>query len=80
MTTEERIKKFEEYFRKKKRQGVQLYWFKYNPHAEFNYDLEDAMEDVEWMLAELKRLTSENEHYREFIDTLRGQMEKELNT
>lgn len=74
----DRLKELEENFQRKKHNNTQLYWFKYNPKAEFNFDLEDAREDVEWMIAEIKRLRKENASYREFIDTIRSQMEQEL--
>ena len=75
---DDRIERIEKYFARKKRNGSQLFWFKYNPKSEYKFDLEDAREDVEWMLAEIKHLREENGKLREFIDSLRAQMEKEL--
>lgn len=75
---QDRIAKFERYFERKKRNNTQLFWFKYNPKAEYGIDLEDAREDIEWMIAEIKRLRQENASYREFIDTIRSQIEHEL--
>jgi hypothetical protein len=74
----DRLERLEKYFERKKRNSTQIYWFKYNPKAEYNFDLEDAREDIEWMIAEIKRLRQENASYREFIDTIRDQIEHEL--
>jgi len=63
---------------RKKRKGNQLCWIVYNPDSEFNYDIEDAMEDIHWMVFEIKRLKEENRHYREFIGSLKEQMVSEL--
>lgn len=75
---DDRIERIERYFARKKRNGSQLFWFKYNPKSEYKFDLEDAREDVEWMLAEIKHMRDENAKLREFIDSLRAQMEREL--
>lgn len=73
-----RLGKIEELLEKKKRGGNQLCWLKYNPNNTYKYDIIDAEEDIAWMIYEIKRLRSENENYREFIDTLRQQMSDEL--
>ncbi len=77
-TNDDRLTKFEEYFERKKRNGHQIFWLKYNPNSEYKFDLEEAREDIEWMVAEINRLREENLHYREFIDALRTQMEEEF--
>jgi hypothetical protein len=74
-----RILLFEKLFKKKKRNNNQLIWAKYNPESQYGFDIESAEEDVEWMIYEIKRLQEENKRFKEFIDTLRKQMEKELN-
>ena len=33
-----------------------VYYSRYNPHAELMYDVEDAEEDVRWMIYEIERL------------------------
>jgi len=75
---EDRLKKVEELFERKKRWKNQLCWIKYNPEAIYKYDIQNAEEDFKWMLYEIKRLRDENETYREFIDSVRAQIEDEI--
>ncbi len=75
---ENRLKELEEKFERKKRNGNSLCWIRYNPASDFDYDVVDAMEDVRWMVFEIKRLQEENRHYKEFIATLKDQMMSEL--
>jgi len=74
----DRLKKLKKLLEKKKREGNQICWLKYNRHSTYNYDIENAEEDVAWMIYEIERLRDENTKYREFIDSLRAQMEGEL--
>lgn len=74
----DRLAELEENFRRKKRNRTQLFWMKYNPEAEYKWDLVDAREDVEWMIAEIKRLREELEMYRELTDELKRQLREEL--
>ncbi|MDC7234218.1 MAG: hypothetical protein PQJ58_13370 [Spirochaetales bacterium] len=75
---DDRLSGLEKKLEQKKRRGHQLYWIKYNPGAEFDYDLTDATEDVRWMIFEIKKLREENEQYREFIASYRKQISEEL--
>ncbi|HKK65745.1 MAG TPA: hypothetical protein VJ967_07810 [Clostridia bacterium] len=75
---EDRLKTIEGLLERKKRQGNQLCWLRYNHGSQFKYDVENAEEDVAWMIFEIKRLREENQNYKEFIDSLRRQMEGEL--
>jgi len=75
---EDRLKKIEQLLERKKRQSNQLCWLRYNHGSQFKYDVENAEEDVAWMIFEIKRLREENQNYKEFIDSLRRQMEGEL--
>jgi hypothetical protein len=74
----DRIEKFEKLFKRRKRNKNQLCWITYNPRAEYSFDIENAEEDVEWMIYEIKRLKEENMRLKEFIDAIRFQMEDEL--
>lgn len=74
----DRLTDLEEKLAKKKNQGHQLFWIKYNPGAEFDYNIIDATEDVHWMIYEIKRLREENSHYKEFIESYKDQIKKEL--
>ncbi|MCF7915375.1 MAG: hypothetical protein K9L66_09420 [Spirochaetaceae bacterium] len=75
---EDRLKKIEQLLERKKRQNNQLCWLRYNHSSQFKYEVENAEEDVAWMVFEIKRLREENQNYKEFIDSLRRQMEGEL--
>ncbi|OHD75254.1 MAG: hypothetical protein A2177_12600 [Spirochaetes bacterium RBG_13_68_11] len=35
------------------------YWSAYNPSSSFLYDVEDAGDDIQWLLAEVTRLREE---------------------
>ena len=76
---DDRLKRVEELFERKMKWKNQLCWIKFNPQAIYKYDIQNAEEDFEWMIYEIKRLREENAAYREFIDALRGQIENELN-
>lgn len=74
----DRLSDLEKNFERKKKYGTQLYWIKYNRSAEYAFDLVDAREDVEWLIAELRQLRSENSHLREMLAVLRDQLHNDL--
>lgn len=74
----DRLQEIEDLLARKKRQGNQLCWLKYNRNAEMKYDIVNAEEDIRWMIYEIKRLREENHNYKEFIDAVRKQMATEL--
>ena len=74
----DRLEELEANFRRKKHHGTQLFWVKYNPEAKFKFDLIDAREDVEWMVAEIKRLREENAMLREMVESLKSQITDEI--
>ncbi len=74
----DRLREIEALLQVKKRQGNQLCWLKYNRNAEMKYDIQNAEEDIRWMIYEIKRLREENQNYKEFIDSIRKQMANEL--
>jgi hypothetical protein len=74
----DRLSELENKLALKKRNGSQLIWMKYNPNAEFDYDISDATEDIRWMIFEIKKLREENIQYREFINSYKAQMKEEL--
>jgi hypothetical protein len=41
---------------KRKIKGRRLYYSSYNPHSTYMYDVEDAEDDVLWLIAEVERL------------------------
>ncbi|MBN2656974.1 MAG: hypothetical protein JXR86_07930 [Spirochaetales bacterium] len=75
----DRLEKVEELLKRKKRNGNQICWIKYNPDAELSYDIVDAEEDIKWMIYEIRRLQNENRELKEFAETLRDQISEELN-
>ena len=76
----ERLDELERKCKRQKRHGTQLLWVKYNPSAEYRYDLVDAREDIEWMIAEIRRLREENASLREGLDALREQLRTEIDS
>lgn len=74
----DRLDKLEELLRRKKRNGNQICWIKYNPNSEMNYDVNDAEEDIKWMIFEIKKLRHENTELRNFAETVRDQISEEL--
>lgn len=74
----DRLQEIEDLLERKKRQGNQLCWLKYNRNADMKYDIVNAEEDIRWMIYEIKRLREENHNYKEFIDSIRTQMATEL--
>lgn len=74
----DRLEKVEELLKRKKRNGNQICWIKFNPDAELSYDVVDADEDIKWMLYEIKRLRDENKELKEFVEAMRDQMKEEL--
>ncbi len=47
-----------EYIRKRMK-GNRVYYSSYNPGSTYMYDVEDAREDLLWLVAEVERLRSE---------------------
>ncbi len=68
----------EELLERKKRNKTQICWIKYNPDSDMNYDINDAEEDIKWMVYEIKKLKEENKELKEFVETLRDQIKEEL--
>ncbi len=74
----DRLAELEENFRRRKHNRTQLYWMKYNPAADYKWDLVNAKEDVEWMISEIKRLREELAIYKEFTEELKRQLQNEI--
>jgi hypothetical protein len=41
---------------KRKIKGKKVYYSSYNPRATYMYDVEDAEDDILWLIAEIERL------------------------
>ncbi len=64
---------------KEKRKRSKVYYSTYNPGNDLLYDIEDADEDISWMIYEIERLRGENKELKEFIEYVkRHYMEKNL--
>ncbi len=63
-----------EYIKKKREKG-KIYYSAYNPGSELLYDIEDADEDINWMIYEIERLRRENRELKKFIDYIKEQKE-----
>lgn len=75
----DRLDNLEALLKRKKRNGNQICWIKYNPDSAMSYDIIDAEEDIEWMIYEIKLLRRENKELKEFAKALRDQIVEELN-
>jgi len=58
---------------KEKKKKSRVYYSTYNPGNDLLYDIEDAEEDVSWMIYEIERLRSENKELKEFIAYVKKQ-------
>jgi len=74
----DRLDQIEALLKRKKRNGNQICWIKYNPDSDMSYDVTDAEEDIEWMVYEIKQLRRENKELKEFAKVLRDQISEEL--
>lgn len=74
----DRLDNIEALLKRKKQNGNQICWIKYNPESDMSYDVVDAEEDIEWMIYELKQLRRENKELKEFAKALRDQISEEL--
>lgn len=74
----DRLDEVEALLKRKKQNGNQICWIKYNPESDMSYDVIDAEEDIEWMVYEIKLLRRENKELKEFAKALRDQITEEL--
>lgn len=65
---------------KRERRGNRLCWIRSNPDSTYGYEIDDAREDVRWMVFELRRLHAENAELKGFVDNFRKAVESELNS
>ena len=76
--SEQRLNAVEELLDTKAKKGARLCWIRWNPNA--GYDIEDAREDIEWMLYEIKRLRRENAELQSFAESFRKMVERDVGT
>ena len=68
----------EDLLKTREKRGSRLCWIRWDPNSSYGYDIEDAREDIEWMIDEIKRLQEENAELRSFADMFRETVEKEV--
>ena len=76
--SEDRLKQLEILMEKKQRHSNRLCWIRWDPNSDFGYDIEDAREDIHWMIYEIRRLREENAELKAFADSFREKLEKEI--
>ena len=74
----ERLKRFEQLLETKDRKGNRLCWIRWNPNSKYGYEIDDARDEVIWMVYEIKRLREENVELKSFVDNFREAMEEEF--
>lgn len=74
----ERLTRLEELLEKNDRKGSRICWIRWNPDSRFGYQIDDAREDVRWMIYEIKRLREEHRELKEFVDMYRNEMTREI--
>lgn len=75
---EKRLNVIEDLLKTREKRGSRLCWIRWDPNSSYGYDIEDAREDIEWMIYEIKRLQEENAELRSFADMFRETVEKEV--
>ena len=74
----ERLKQLEQLLEKNDRKGSRLCWIRWNPNSKYGYEIDDARDEVIWMVYEIKRLREENVELKSFVDNFREAMEEEF--
>ena len=76
---EARLDRLETMLTKRENRGGRLCWIRSNPDSTYGYEIDDAREDVRWMILEIRRLAAENAELKEFADNFRKAVESQLN-
>lgn len=74
----ERLEKLEQLLEKNDRRGSRLCWIKWNPNSKYGYEIDDAREEIRWMIYEIKQLREENAELKSFVDNFREAIEEEF--
>ena len=74
----DRLAKMEKLLEKKDRKGNRLCWIRWDPNSKYGYEIEDAREEVRWMVYEIRRLKEENAELKSFVDNFRLALETEM--
>jgi regulator of replication initiation timing len=57
---------------KKKIKQAEVYYSRYNPRSDMMYDIEEARDDIRWLVYEIERLREENTQLRDRLDGTGG--------
>jgi len=74
----DRLAKMEKLLEKKDRKGNRLCWIRWDPNSKYGYEIEDAREEIRWMVYEIRRLKEENAELKSFVDNFRLALETEM--
>ena len=77
---DERLQRLEIQLEKNDRKGNRLCWIRWDPNSKFGYEIEDAREEIRWMVYEIRKLKEENAELKEFVDNFREAVERDLDT
>ncbi|MCG8454420.1 MAG: hypothetical protein MI717_14705 [Spirochaetales bacterium] len=78
MKKRERLADLELTMEKNERRGRRLCWISWNPDSRYGYTVESALEDVRWMVYEIKQLRAENAELSSFVEHYKNEMKREL--
>lgn len=62
----------------KNKKGSRLCWIRWNPSSRYGYEIDDAREEIQWMIYEIRRLKDENAELKSFVDNFREAMEDQF--
>ena len=74
----DRLLRLEQLLEKNDRRGSRLSWIRWNPNSKYGYEIDDAREEIRWMVYEIKKLREENAELKSFVDNFREAMEEQL--
>ena len=74
----DRLIQLEQLLEKNDRRGSRLSWIRWNPNSKYGYEIDDAREEVRWMVYEIKKLREENAELKSFVDTFREAVEEQI--
>ena len=74
----ERLNQFEQLLESKDSKGNRLCWIRWDQNSRYGYEIDDAREEVTWIIHEIKRLKKENAELKSFVDNFRESLEEQF--
>ena len=74
----ERLDKLEAMIMNNKRRGSRLCWIRWDENSKYGYEIDSAIEDVAWLIHEVRRLRGENKELHDFARKFRRTLDSEL--